>query len=309
MNETKIQNLREQRPHGTVLFPCAVYRCFGNEGTLRVKPHWHEEIEIIYLKSGKYSLTINMEPFEVSRECFFFINRGELHQISSLTADFQEMAIVFDPQLLRFQTYDPTDEYIIHPLIAGTLTYPRYMNSSHPAFLRFRQEYDRIIQAFCRGQQVPPTGEQVYTTDTVSHLQTKASLLQMLALLSEYGMMDGTWRPENHRVESVKTVLTYIGEHYQEKLYVRDLSDLANMNEQYFCRFFKKAVGKSPIDYINDVRLTQVIRLLESTELPVTQICLECGFNNIGNFQRLFRRKTGTTPLQYRKTFFSNKSK
>ena len=121
--------------------------------------------------------------------------------------------------------------------------------------------------------------------------------------------MDGNSRPENHRVESVKAVLTYIGQHYQDKLYVKDLSDLASMNEQYFCRFFKKAVGKSPIDYINDVRLTQVIRLLEGTELPVTQICLECGFNNIGNFQRLFRRKTGTTPLQYRKTFLSNKSK
>ena len=48
MNETTIQNLREKRPHGTVLFPCAVYRCFGSEGSLRVKPHWHEEIEILY---------------------------------------------------------------------------------------------------------------------------------------------------------------------------------------------------------------------------------------------------------------------
>ena len=61
--------------------------------------------------------------------------------------------------------------------------------------------------------------------------------------------------------------------------------------------------------YINDVRLTRVIHLLETSEMPVTQICLECGFNNIGNFQRLFRRKTGTTLLQYRKHFLSKKSK
>ncbi len=309
MNESQIQNLRENRPHGTLLFPCALYRFFGGEASLRVRPHWHEEIELIYLKSGKYSLNINMEPFEVDKECFFFINRGELHQLASLTESFQELAVVFDPQLLRFQTYDSADEQIIQPLIRGTLSFPRYMNPSHPAFLRLRQEYERIVQAFCRGQQAAAAGEQIYTNSTVSQLQIKASLLQILALLSEYGMMDGSRREENQRVESVKTVLAYIREHYHEKLYVRDLASLSSMNEQYFCRFFKKAVGKSPIDYINDVRLTRVIHLLETSEMPVTQICLECGFNNIGNFQRLFRRKTGTTPLQYRKHFLSKKSK
>lgn len=308
MNQPPIQNLRENRPHGTLLFPCALYQCDSRQTRLRVRPHWHEETEILYLKSGTYALNINMEPFDVSRECFFFINRGELHQLSSLSPDYQEYAVVFDPQLLRFHTYDSTDEYILYPLIQGTLKFPRYMNASHPGFLTLRQEYWKIVRAFCKGRTPLADGQQIDTGDTVSQLQIKASLLQILALLSDYGMMGISRKEENPRVESLKAVLAYIREHYQEKLYVRDLSQLANMNEQYFCRFFKKAVGKSPVDYINDVRLTQVIRLLECSEEPVTGICLECGFNNIGNFQRLFRRKTGTTPLQYRKQFHAKKS-
>ncbi len=73
------------------------------------------------------------------------------------------------------------------------------------------------------------------------------------------------------------------------------------MNEQYFCRFFKKAIGRSPIEYVNEYRIKQAIRLLEETDLPITDVCLECGYNNLGNFLREFRKVTGTTPLQYRK--------
>ena len=73
------------------------------------------------------------------------------------------------------------------------------------------------------------------------------------------------------------------------------------MNEQYFCRFFKRSIGKTPIDYINDYRLNKVIRLLETGDAQITEICLECGYNNLGNFLREFRKYTSTTPLQYRR--------
>ncbi len=109
------------------------------------------------------------------------------------------------------------------------------------------------------------------------------------------------------RVEDIKAVLTYIKENYKEKIYIRDLSDLINMNEQYFCRFFKKAIGHTPIEFINEYRIRQSMHLLEKTDLAVTEICLECGYNNIGNFLKEFRRYTNTTPLKYRK--FHQKSK
>lgn len=309
MQTPQKQNLREVRPHGTSIFPCAFYLTLGSAVRLRVKHHWHEEIEILYLKSGKYKVDINMEPYEINQECFIFINRGELHNLRSITQEYEEQAIVFEPQMLRFHSYDSIDEYILLPLAQGELTFPRMLDASHPMFPAFRAEYERISSAFCRNQQVTITGDQIYTNDIVAQMQIKASLLHMLALLMDHELMCHTVQLENQRIESIKTVLAYISRHYQEKLYIQDLSSLVNMNEQYFCRFFKKAIGKPPIDYINDYRLNKVIHLLENTEQPVTSISLDCGFNNMGNFQRLFKRKTGVTPLQYRKNYQSKKSK
>jgi len=73
------------------------------------------------------------------------------------------------------------------------------------------------------------------------------------------------------------------------------------LNEQYFCRFFRKALGLSPIEYLNEYRIRQAKHLLKDSDLPVTEVCLDCGYNNMGNFLREFRRYTNTTPLQYRK--------
>lgn len=301
MQTSQKQALRENCSHGTSIFPCAFYLLRGTTERLHVKPHWHEEIEIIHLKSGKYKNLINMELYEINQEAFLFINQGELHDLQSTSSHFEEHAIVFDPQMLRFHGYDSIDEHILQPLIQGELTFPRLIDCAHPVFPAFRMEYERIRRIFCRNQQVDITGAQIYTNDVVAQLQIKASLLQMLALLMDQDLMCRSVRLENQRIESIKTVLAYINRHYPEKLYIQDLSALVNMNEQYFCRFFKKAVGKPPIDYINDYRLNKVIRLLETTDQPVTEISLDCGFNNMGNFQRLFKRKTGTTPLQYRK--------
>ncbi len=73
------------------------------------------------------------------------------------------------------------------------------------------------------------------------------------------------------------------------------------MNEQYFCRFFKQGIGRTPMEYVNEYRIRQARSLLQDTGMSVTAVSLECGFHNQGNFLREFRRYTGTTPLQYRK--------
>lgn len=309
MNQTSQQpGLKEKQSHGTRLFPCAYYHFCNPEHRLRVRHHWHEEVEIIYLKHGNYKLDINMEPYATDQECFLFLNSGELHSLRSLTADFDEQAIVFSPAMLLFQDYDSIDESILLPLTQNKLTFPRFLDQTSAYFSAFRTCYQQIGQIFSRSHETLITGEQILTGSIVAQLQIKAGLLQMIGILMEAGLMQQSPGAESQKITAIKTVLSYITEHYQEKLYVQDLAKQVNMNEQYFCRFFKRSIGKTPIDYINDYRLNKVIRLLETGDAPVTEICLECGFNNMGNFQRLFKRKTGTTPLQYRKLYQSKKS-
>ena len=66
--------LKETNPHGSQAFPCAFYRLKLSGHGILVKHHWHEEVEIIYFPGGTFTLDINMETFDVSSECFYFIN-------------------------------------------------------------------------------------------------------------------------------------------------------------------------------------------------------------------------------------------
>ena len=309
MNQTSQQpSLKEKQSHGTRLFPCAYYHFCNPSHRLRVRHHWHEEVKIIYLHHGSFKLDINMEPYGTDRECFLFINSGELHSLRSLSMEFDEQAVVFSPSMLLFQDYDSIDESILLPLTQNKLTFPRFLDQTSPFFSAFRSCYQQISHIFSQSKETLITGEQILTDDVISQLQIKAGILQLIGILMEAGLMCQSPRTESQKITAIKTVLSYITDHYHEKLYVQDLASQVNMNEQYFCRFFKRSIGKTPIDYINDYRLNKVIRLLETGDAQITEICLECGFNNMGNFQRLFKRKTGITPLQYRKLYLSKKS-
>ena len=309
MNQTSQQpGLKEKQSHGTHLFPCAYYHFSNLSYRLRVRHHWHEEVEVVYLQHGSYKLDINMEPYGTDQECFLFLNSGELHSLRSVSVEFDEQAIVFSPSMLLFHNYDSIDESILLPLAQNKLTFPRFLDQTIPFFPAFRSCYQQISRIFSKNNETLVTGEQILTDNVIAQLQIKAGILQLIGILMEAGLMRQSPGSESQKITAIKTVLSYITEHYQEKLYVQDLASQINMNEQYFCRFFKRSIGKTPIDYINDYRLNKVIRLLETRDAPVTEVCLECGFNNMGNFQRLFKRKTGTTPLQYRKLYLARKS-
>ncbi|MDO4273148.1 MAG: AraC family transcriptional regulator [Eubacteriales bacterium] len=295
--------LKEIRSHGTQSFPCAIYqtRALG-KGTM-VKHHWHEEVEILYFYGGDFQLKINMDQYNISSQCLYFINPGELHSIiCEKTGSSGEDAIVFSPKILSSDSYDATQMQLLLPILGGKLNFPRCILPDHPAFEQIRSSFADVIQSFGRQfHEVSPLADGTVTDDLTSQLYIKSSLLRILALLSEHQLFTLTEPNYDKRVEGIKTALTYIQENYREKIYIRDLAVLLNMNEQYFCRFFKKTIGRSPMDYVNEYRIRQAVRLLEETDMPVMDICLESGFNNFGNFLREFRKWKDTTPLKYRK--------
>lgn len=300
--------LKEVRPHGTKSFPCAIYRTHSvGKGTL-VNYHWHDEVEILYFSGGEFRLEINMESFPACSECLYFINPGELHSIITESSDHHwEDAVVFAPGILSFDSYDEAQIQLIKPIRSGRLLFPRCIMPEHPAFVPIRNAFMQIMRSFEQSaadnspMEASLTDSSLVTDDLTSQLYIKSSLLYILATLSDHRLFTPTERNLDKRIESVKTVLTYIKDNYQDKIYIADLAKQVNLNEQYFCRLFKKAIGRSPMEYINEYRIKQTRRLLEESDRSVTEICLECGFNNLGNFLREFRKYTGTTPAQYRK--------
>ncbi len=284
--------LKEIRPHGTRSFPCAIYRTHSSQKGVFVKHHWHEEVELLYFSGGEFWLEVNMESFPIQSECFYFINPGELHSIMAETSRRHwEDAIVFSPGILSFDSCDEAQIHLINPVLNGRLLFPRCITPEQPAFIPVRNAFLDICRSFGQAPLEEPARQ----------LYAKASLLQILATLSTHGLFTPTEKNMDKRVEDIKTALTYIKDNYQEKIYISHLAEQVSLNEQYFSRLFKKVIGHSPMEYINEYRVKQARRLLEKTDLLVTEICLECGYNNLGNFLREFRKYTGTTPLQYRK--------
>jgi AraC-like DNA-binding protein len=79
------------------------------------------------------------------------------------------------------------------------------------------------------------------------------------------------------------------------------VADLLHLTESNFCKFFKKATGKTYSDYLNEMRINEACRLLVQTEKSVNQIAFDCGFETLSYFNRVFLNKKGITPSGYRK--------
>lgn len=303
MQQAHLSTLKEIRFHGTKSFPCAIYQTRSlRKGTL-VKHHWHEEVEILYFFEGDFRLEINMEQFFVRSEALYFINPGELHSIfTENESSSGEDAIVFSLGILNFDSYDAVQTQLIQPIQNGTLLFPRCLLPGQEEFIPVRDAFFETMRSFGH-----PLNEEILlkhgavTDNLTNQLLIKSSLLRILAILSGSQLFTSIGKNYDKRVEEIKTVLTYIKENYKDKIYIQDLAKQVNMNSQYFCRFFKKSIGRSPMEYINDYRLKQSLHLLKETDWPITEICLECGYNNLGNFLRSFKKYTGTTPLKYRK--------
>ena len=113
MNQTSQQPSLERKavPRYTPVSLCLL-SFFQSRPRLRVRHHWHEEIEIIYLHHGFFQTGYQYGTLRTDQECFLFINSGELHSLRSLSIEFDEQAVVFSPSMLLFQDYDSIDESI-----------------------------------------------------------------------------------------------------------------------------------------------------------------------------------------------------
>lgn len=109
---------------------------------------------------------------------------------------------------------------------------------------------------------------------------------------------------ENRRILKVKQ---YISQHFAESVRLEALASLAGMTPSAFSRFFHQQTGRTVKDYLIDVRLGNAARMLVDTPSGISEICYGCGFNNLSNFNRLFRAKRGYAPREFRAIFKKNR--
>lgn len=114
---------------------------------------------------------------------------------------------------------------------------------------------------------------------------------------NQYDTKDTVRTSKSRRIAKV---CEYIEENIEEPIRLGDVAQLVSMSESAFSHFFKKKTNCTFIDYVTNLRIARACQLLSETTHTVAEICYTCGFNNLSNFIRIFKKKKGSTPQEYR---------
>ena len=279
----------EEKHHGTPSFPLQVYSHHDKDGFFFVPQQWHEELEWVYVEYGSLHLTIHGQSYALTPGEFCFINSRELHEIKSAGESLHH-AVVFDPGFLDFSLYDNCQHNFIRPITSGTLLFPTFCSAfppeDHKKILFHMQE---IISLY-------------HTLPACAPLSIKLHILHMIELFFQAGyFLENTLSPKGKdSLNKLKQVIAYIQKNYAQSISLQSLSDICFMSPNYFCRYFKQEIGKTPISFLNEYRIEKACEMLSETEQHISDIALSVGFDNFSYFVRKFREYKGVTPKKYR---------
>ena len=105
---------------------------------------------------------------------------------------------------------------------------------------------------------------------------------------------------DTKKIERYKSVISYIETHYSTPVSLEQMAHTISCNSQYLCRFFKEISGVTPTQYLINYRVEQACTRLLTSSQSVTEVALDCGFDNISYFIRKFKELKGCTPKEYR---------
>lgn len=262
------RSLKETNFHGTPMFPLQIYSHKDKNGFYSVTAHWHEELEFLYIEEGTMHGIISGTPYEMKAGEFYFINSGELHELSAHTHSMHH-AIVFDPQLLNFDLYDACQYNFIQPITQKKLLFPNNISSALS-----QEEQESLRQLFL---------ELIYNyhyPKQCALLKIKICLLQILELCfrTEILIQNQTTGKQLSSMNQLKEVLDFIRSHYAEEITLKELADIACMSPTYFCRYFHQEMGKTPFAFLNEYRIKKAAILLDDSSLSVSDIAINFGF-------------------------------
>lgn len=286
------KSLKEDRHHGDVSLPVSCYRIAppytSAYGPLyRLECHWHDEMELFKIVKGWVQLQCGNEFIQAGTGDMIFFNSGELHAAQPLEGtELDYCAVVFSPELLCGDETDIVRLRYITPVIEGRLCFSRVVNGDTAKGRRLLGEFDRVM-------------ELLTLRPTAYELQVKGSLSEIFAGLLESGEYKAPAR--SRAAQGIKPAIDYIRENYQGSLTIEALAEMSHMSSGHFCRLFKKHTFKTPVQYINSVRLSAAMRLLLESDRKVLDIAYDSGFNSLSYFIGVFKQNMGCTPTDFRR--------
>jgi len=133
--------------------------------------------------------------------------------------------------------------------------------------------------------------------------------LDAIANTEEYDLLSSSGYANSINIadtERINIVMNFIMKNYDQEIKIEEIARLANLTESSFCRYFKSRTHKTFSQFLNEIRILNACKLLVNSNMTITQICYETGYNNISHFNRQFKIKTGLTAKEYAKKYMKN---
>ena len=275
MGQTEYKYERYIEPH----FPIYASRQSGRD--ILVKNHHHASAEIMQILEGRVKLLIGTSYRECQKGDIIFIPPSTIHEATSLTPDAETQGIVYDFSLVNVNGLQldfselfhrsQRAQYIITPTDEG-----------HPELCQYIRNILQVYESFSAN----------------SKIQIISNLLLIMAKLIQIFSLEVSTHDKNYR--KLRIVLSYIEEHYAEKIPISKLSELIHVCDDRLIRLFKEVTGETPVEYIMNLRIEAAIKLLSTTDLSIADISDKTGFGSATYMTRVFKQKMNTTPGQYR---------
>lgn len=293
MNILEYENYQEKKSHAGAAFPFNIYLCSIPLDFRQVPLHWHDEMEIIYVKKGSGRVTVDFTPYRVSAGSLVFICPGQLHSIEQYEDERMEYEnIIFRLDMLISQNPDICNTDFLTPLLERRIDLETHLTKDFPFYteiVRFLDEADEICMT-------SPPGYQLFI---------KSALYGMFFSLFSHFAQKRSSHKDYASFEKIKFIIKYVEHHYGEKIAISDIARESGFSESHFMKYFKHTMGLSFTQYLNDYRLTMASRLLLTSDSSVLSIAEEVGIENPSYFNRIFKRRFGVTPSVYRKEYGS----
>jgi AraC-like DNA-binding protein len=254
--------------------------------------HYHEELELNFITNAKGAKRIVGDHIEVIDDLelvlvgpnlyhAWFTHQCKSQEIREVTIQWHKN--LFDDKLLR----------------RNQLSFIRNMfERSHKGIL-FSQETARALSPRIMSLNQKSGFDSVLELMSILH---DLSISRNMRTLSDASFTNEPFSYNSRRIEKA---FEYMNNNYDKSIALGEVAKLVSMTEVSFSRFIKKRTGNTFIDSLNEIRLGQASRMLIDTTHSISEISYNCGFNNISNFNRIFKKKKGCTPKEFRENFTS----
>ena len=279
--------LKENKPHGTKDDPFSTYHIENRGQSFQIPVHWHDELEIIYVKSGFLTVNISGENYIGKPGDAFVVSPGNLHFMGSQTGTVDYFTFLFTLKYIAFRSDDMLDDKLIEPLNSGHLMISPEIKDT------VKEQCEQLARVYAA--EIDKSESKI-----TSQIRKKIILLQFIHELWKKGFIVENDTTGRNTVE--KEMVSYIQQNYMGKILLREFGEQFHLSEKYISRYFKEHFHITLSQYVTYLRLEHAKQMLQETDISVTEVAMQSGYQNISYFIRSFKKTYGVSPLKYRKS-------